>query len=92
MFICAVEIRSVWEKADLKQKQDSLRTAAALVRLFGKANVGEKPIENLKSGIVNDEGCASSVVRELTADEDTAPVLSKPDSWVKVNGDEDEKE
>jgi hypothetical protein len=42
LFICAVEIRSVWEKAERKQKRDALQTAEAFVRLMSKDSVGEK--------------------------------------------------
>jgi hypothetical protein len=42
VFICAVEIRSVWEKAERKQKRDALRTAEALVKLMGRETAGEK--------------------------------------------------
>jgi phage-related holin len=36
IFICAIEIRSVWEKAERKQKRDALQTAEAVVALLGK--------------------------------------------------------
>jgi hypothetical protein len=42
LFICAVEIRSVWEKAESKQKRDALQTAEAIVSLMNKDSVGEK--------------------------------------------------
>jgi hypothetical protein len=42
VFICAIEIRSVWEKAERKQKRDALQTAEALVKLIGRESVGEK--------------------------------------------------
>jgi hypothetical protein len=42
LFICAVEIRSVWEKAEHKQKRDALQTAEAIVKLMNKDSVGEK--------------------------------------------------
>ena len=55
VFICAVEIRSVWEKADRKQKLDVLQTAGAvvpLVPLFGK-EMSEKLVERLGEVIEN---------------------------------------
>jgi hypothetical protein len=42
VFVCAVEIRSVWEKAERKQKRTALETAEAIVQLLGKETVGEK--------------------------------------------------
>jgi hypothetical protein len=46
MFLCAVEIRSIFEKAEHKQKRNFLKTAEALVQLLGKETVGEK-LENV---------------------------------------------
>jgi hypothetical protein len=42
VFICAIEIRSVWEKAERKQKRDALQTAEAIVKMMSKESVGEK--------------------------------------------------
>jgi hypothetical protein len=42
VFICAIEIRSVWEKAEKKQKQDALQITEAFVKLIGKESVGER--------------------------------------------------
>ena len=39
VFVCAVEIRSVWEKAEKKQRKEALKTAEALVELLGKETV-----------------------------------------------------
>jgi hypothetical protein len=46
IFICSVEVRSIWEKAEHKQKRDALKTAEALVQLLGRETVGEK-LENV---------------------------------------------
>jgi hypothetical protein len=45
VFVCAVEIRSIWENAERKQKRDALQTAEALVKLINKESIGEK-LEN----------------------------------------------
>jgi hypothetical protein len=42
VFICAVEIRSVWEKAEKKQRRNALQTVEAFAQLLGKETVGEK--------------------------------------------------
>jgi hypothetical protein len=42
VFICAVEIRSVWESADAKQKRVALETAEALIQLIGKENLADR--------------------------------------------------
>jgi hypothetical protein len=42
VFICVIEIRSVWEKAEDKQKRDALQAAEALVKVLGKESVGER--------------------------------------------------
>jgi hypothetical protein len=42
VFICAVEICSIWEKAEHKQQRDALKTLEAAVQLLGKETVGEK--------------------------------------------------
>jgi phage-related holin len=42
VFICTVEIRSIWEKAEQKQQRDAMLTVEALVQLLGKDTVGEK--------------------------------------------------
>jgi hypothetical protein len=49
VFICAIEIRSVWEKAERKQKQDALQITEALVKLIGRESVGEK-----LEGVINE--------------------------------------
>jgi hypothetical protein len=51
VFICVIEIRSIWEKAEDKQKQDALQTAEAIVKLMNKESIGEKledAINNIK--------------------------------------------
>jgi hypothetical protein len=53
VFICAVEIRSIWEKAEHKQRRNAMQTAEALVQLLGKDTVGEKierAVDKLKDG------------------------------------------
>jgi hypothetical protein len=54
LFICAVEIRSVWEKAERKQKRDALQTAEAIVKLMSKDSVGER-LEKVVNEIKNSE-------------------------------------
>jgi hypothetical protein len=49
VFICAIEIRSVWEKAEKKQKRDALQTAEAFVKLMSRESVGEK-----LEGVINE--------------------------------------
>jgi hypothetical protein len=54
LFICAVEIRSVWEKAERKQKRDAMQTAEAIVKLMSKDSVGER-LEKVVNEIKNRE-------------------------------------
>jgi hypothetical protein len=49
VFVCAIEIRSVWEKAERKQKRDALQTMDALVKVLGRESVGEK-----LEGVINE--------------------------------------
>jgi hypothetical protein len=49
VFICAIEIRSVWEKAERKQKRDALQALEAIVKMIGRESVGEK-----LEGVINE--------------------------------------
>jgi hypothetical protein len=42
VFICAIEVRSIWEKAENKQQKEALQTAEAIARLLSKETVGER--------------------------------------------------
>ena len=49
VFICAVEIRSIWEKADRKQRNELIKTAELLGRLLNKDNsLNDRIIELIK--------------------------------------------
>jgi hypothetical protein len=54
VFICVVEIRSIWENADHKQKRDVILTAEALAQLLGKETLGEK-LENVIGKLNNEQ-------------------------------------
>lgn len=50
VFICVVEIRSVWEKADSKQRNEAVRTAEMIVHFINKDNTFKEAVmELLKS-------------------------------------------
>jgi hypothetical protein len=51
IFICVIEIRSVWEKAEKKHQQEALQAAKAIVKLMNKDSIGERleeVLENVK--------------------------------------------
>jgi hypothetical protein len=65
VFICAVEIRSIWEKAEVKQQKDAMKTAEALIALMGKETVGEKLEQAIRKLKVENSERGKKKEREL---------------------------